>query len=310
MADEPAGGGLVSPSGEPLGTAANAAPPSNGGGAAILDVTDATFEQEVIARSRELPVIVDFWAPWCGPCRVISPILEKIATEKEGELELVKLNTDENPQTASQFGIEGIPAVKAFANGQVITEFTGALPEEQIRSFFDSLTPSEADRKAAEGYRLMQEGQLPLARLQLEAALEAEPNHEFAGLGLAQLMLALGDTARAGELAGRWPSNPIAKALLGSMRLHEVAEGHDPNVLRQRLEDDPSDADAHYRLGCVLALLMEWEQALEHLLEAVKLDRALEDDGARERMLDVFGVLGDEHPLTVDYRKRLGSVLF
>ncbi len=277
--------------------------------AAVIDSTDATFQKDVIERSHELPVIVDCWAPWCGPCRVLGPILEKLAYERDGQVQLVKVNTDENPQVAQALQVQGIPAVFAFAGGRVISQFVGAQPEERVREFFDSLIPSEADLKAAEGYRMLQQNQVPIARLHFQAALEEDPNHEMAGVGLAALLAGIGEIEQAEELAKRWPENPTTKGILASIALRQAIDGIEPDDIRARAAANPDDAEARYHHGCLLALEGQWQQALDTLLESVRLDRAACDEGARKRLLDIFAVLGDQ-PIVSEYRRRLGSLLF
>ena len=277
--------------------------------AAVIDSTDATFQKDVIDRSHELPVIVDCWAPWCGPCRVLGPILEKLAYERDGQVQLVKVNTDENPQVAQALQVEGIPAVFAFAGGQVISHFVGALPEEQVREFFNSLVPSEADLKAAEGYRMLQQNQVPIARLHFQSALEDDPNHEPSGVGLAALLAGIGEIEQAVELAQRWPDNPTTKGILASIELRKVLDGYEPDEIRGRASERPDDAEARFRHGCLLALEGQWQAALDTLLESVRLDRYACDEGARKRLLDIFAVLGDQ-PIVAEYRRRLGSLLF
>ena len=277
--------------------------------AAVIDSTDATFQKDVIERSYELPVIVDCWAPWCGPCRVLGPILEKLAYERDGQVQLVKVNTDENPQVAQALQVQGIPAVFAFAGGRVISQFVGAQPEERVREFFDSLIPSEADLKAAEGYRMLQQNQIPIARLHFQAALEEDPNHEMASVGLAALLAGIGETDQAQELANRWPENPTSKGILASLALRQAVDGIEPDDIRARAAANPDDAEARYHHGCLLALEGQWQQALDTLLESVRLDRTACDEGARKRLLDIFAVLGDQ-PIVSEYRRRLGSLLF
>lgn len=277
--------------------------------AAVIDATDASFEQDVIHRSHELPVIVDCWAPWCGPCRVLGPILEKLAYERDGQVQLVKVNTDENPQVARALQVEGIPAVFAFVGGQLANRFVGALPEEQVRAFYDSLIPSEADIKAAEGYRMMQENQIPIARLHFESALDEDPNHEPAGVGLAAILARLGETERATELARRWPNHPMSKSVLTTMELAEAINGFEPDDIRRAVSEQRDDPIARYRHGCLLALEGQWMEALDELLESVRIDRFAADEAARKRLLDIFAMLGDQ-PVVADYRRRLGSLLF
>ena len=278
--------------------------------AAVIDSTDATFQQDVLQRSHELPVIVDCWAPWCGPCRVLGPILEKLAYERDGQVQLVKVNTDENPQVAQALQVEGIPAVFAFVGGQLVNKFVGALPEEQVRTFFDSLIPSEADMKAAEGYRMMQENQIPIARLHFESALEEDPNHEPAGVGLAAILSRVGETDRAVELARRWPNHPLSKSVLTSMELMAALEGFEPDEIRQTVSSNPGDPLAHFRHGCLLAIEGQWMEALDELLESVKIDKSAGDEAARKTLLGIFAMLGENQPVVADYRRRLGQLLF
>ena len=278
--------------------------------AAVIDSTDATFEEDVIRRSHEIPVIVDCWAPWCGPCRVLGPILEKIAYERDGQVQLVKVNTDENPQVARALQVEGIPAVFAFVGGQLVNKFVGAIPEEQVRAFYDSLIPSEADIKAAEGYRMMQENQIPIARLHFEAALEENPDHEPSGVGLAAILARLGETERAAELARRWPNHPMSKSVLTSMELTSALDGYEVDEIRSVAASNPDEPMARYRHGCLLAVEGQWMQALDELLESVKIDRSAGDEAARRMLLGIFAMLGEDQPVVVEYRKRLGRLLF
>jgi len=279
----------------------------------VVEVGEASFADEVIEASREQPVVVDFWAAWCGPCRVLGPTLEALAEEYGGAVRLAKVDVDANPALASRYGISGIPAVKAFAGGELVSEFVGALPEPQVREFFASLLPSATDDtvRAAEAARAT--GDLIEARRLFDETLEADPQHEEASLGLAELLIESGAPAeaeRAIQLASRFEASPRARRVEGLARFGSLGAGLDEGDLLGRIAKDEGDAEAHYRLGGLLAARSEWEAALEELLATVRLDRALDDDGGRRVMLDVFNVLGDRHPLTEEYRRRLASVIF
>ncbi|MYA20418.1 MAG: thioredoxin [Chloroflexi bacterium] len=277
---------------------------------AVLDASDATFQTDVIERSRELPVVVDFWAPWCGPCRVLGPTLETIAYERAGEVQLVKINVDENPGVATSYQVQGIPAVKAFRNGEVVSEFVGALPEPQVRSFFDSIVPSAADQAVAAAEHALRIDQPGAARLHLEHALEQDPDHRGASAALAGILLADGEIARARELAVRFPGEPAAARVLAQLAFRDEAGDASREELEARLEADSEDAEAHYALGCLLAAEGKWQDALEHLLATVRLDRGVAEDGGRLRMLDAFTLLGDGDELTRRYRQRLTNLIF
>lgn len=276
----------------------------------VAESSDATFQQDVLQRSQERPVVVDFWAPWCGPCRVLGPILEQVASEHGDAVDLVKINTDENPQVASQYKIEGIPAVIAFRNGAPVNQFVGALPEPQVREFFESLVPNESDQRVAAATQLAVAGKIDDASAAFEEILKDDAANEGASLGLAMILAGGPEYERAATLVAEWPSDPRAIIVTGVVNLNRAGEGVDQATMESRVAADESDAEAHYRLGCALAIRQQWEAALDHLLAAVRLDRTMDDDGARLRMIDVFNVLGAENPITREYRRLLGSVLF
>ena len=276
----------------------------------VAESSDATFQQDVLQRSQERPVVVDFWAPWCGPCRVLGPILEQVAAEHGDDVDLVKVNTDENPQVASQYKIEGIPAVIAFRNGTPVNQFVGALPEPQVREFFETLVPNESDRRVAAATQLAVAGKIDDASAAFEEILQEDANNEGASLGLAMILAGGPEFERAATLITGWPNDPRAIIVGAVVNINRAATGVDQAAMESRLAADESDADAHYRLGCALAARQQWEASLDHLLAAVRLDRTVDDDGARLRMIDVFNVLGAENPITHDHRRRLGSVLF
>jgi len=247
--------------------------------AAIFDVDEAGFASRVVDRSRELPVVVDFWAAWCGPCRALTPTLERAAEARAGRVELAKVDVDRNQALAARFGIQGIPAVKAFRDGRVAAEFTGALPPPDVERFFDSLVPSEADELAAVG-----------DEASLRRALELEPSNAVARRELGRLLLRRGDAREAIDLLEPAGGDFLADGLAARARL--VLEGEDGLGPAFEAWDEGSHAAA---------------------LEALEL--ALQDDDGERRdlirrvMVAIFTELGTDHPLAQERRRRLAALL-
>ncbi|MCY4640605.1 MAG: thioredoxin [Chloroflexi bacterium] len=278
-----------------------------------IAVGEASFGEDVLQASHERPVVVDFWAAWCGPCRILGPMLEAVSEEYGDSIRLVTVDVDQNPALAQRYGISGIPAVKAFRNGEPVNEFVGALPEPQVRAFFASLVPTAADHAAAAAASAHAAGEPLEARRLFDEALAADPRNEAAALGLAELLIESGAPAeleRARQLAAGFGALPRARRVEALARLQASGPMLEEGDLLARIAADGEDAEAHYGLGMLLAARGEWEAALEELLATVRLDRTLDDDGGRRTMLDIFAILGNRHALSEEYRRRLAAIIF
>jgi len=274
----------------------------------VRDINAAEFSTAVLQRSREVPVVVDFWAAWCQPCKVLGPTLEKLADDYDGAFELVKIDVDHNQELSVEYGVRGIPNVIAFRDGRPISQFTGVLPEQAVRQWIDELLPTEADGTAELAAAAAADGDTIAAEALFREALAEVPDHEAAGAGLAALLIAAGRTDEALDVLAKLGPTPEAEKLAAAARL-TAAGGADMSSLEHQIEADPGDSRARIDLAQALASQGEYETALEQLL-AVAAEKDDCSDEARRAMLDVFEVLGPEHELTPRYRAKLASALF
>lgn len=274
----------------------------------VKDIDQQAFGAEVLQRSHDVPVVVDFWAEWCGPCKTLGPALETVADEYGGRFELVKVDVDQNQALSQQFQVQSIPTVIAFKDGEPVSQFMGAIPEPQIRQFIDAILPTELDLMVERARDLVLEGDEVAASGVFSQVLEQQPDHVEAGTGLASLLIANGDTETALIVLGRLPRTSEVEKLESAARV-TAARGVDVPELEAKLAEMPEDEATRIDLAQALAANGEHEAALDHLLVVVTAKGELMER-ARQGMVDVFGLLGDEHPLTATYRKALANALF
>jgi putative thioredoxin len=250
----------------------------------ISDVSEQDFQAKVIERSKQVPVVVDFWAEWCGPCRTLGPALEKAVTLRDGEIELAKLDTDRNPQIARQYEIASIPAVKAFKDGKVVAEFIGAIPPARIEAFLNEIVPSEAERLAESG-----------DEESLRKALELDPRHAPAAIGLGRILLSGGESEEALELLRPFPHDFVADGLAARAQLSASENGAGADELHKAFAawDEGDPGEALEQLQSVLAAEQDPERK----------------DQLRRVMVAIFTELGADHPLAREHRRRLAAAL-
>jgi putative thioredoxin len=282
----------------------------------VVEVNEANFQQAVLEESRRAPVVVDFWAPWCAPCLALGPILERLATEYAGRFTLAKVNSDESPGLAAQFGVRGIPSVKAVVNGELVDEFTGALPEPVVREFIERVLPSPSEVLRFKANALYAaEKDAPRALELLEEAAKSDPDNEDVRFDQARIRLELGELDAAQKLldslSGLAQMDERVTALRARLDLAQGA-AHAGNMtsLQARIQANPADLEARLQLANLHVAGKRHREALDHLLEIVKRNRAFKDDVGRRTMLEVFSVLGPDDKLVEEYRRRLASALY
>ena len=290
----------------------------------IKDVTDATFMADVIEASRQKPVIVDFWAPWCGPCKQLTPELEKAVQDAGGKIALAKVNVDENKMIAGQLQVQSIPAVYAFVDGQPIDGFMGALPASQIKQFIDQLLrsagPDAAELAIGEALeaaeQALQSKDLATAAQGFAAVIQADPTELKAIGGLARVYAASGDFERARQTLAMAPDDkaddPSIAAARAAIELAEQSAGAAKDLTKHRaaLEANPNDHQSRYDLALALVAVGDREGAVDELLELFRRDRNWNEEAAKTQLMKLFDAFGTEDPLTLSGRRRLSSMIF
>ncbi len=291
------------------------------GGAVVKDVSTADFMAEVVDASFDQPVIVDFWAPWCGPCKQLGPILEKVVRAANGAVRMVKLNIDENPEIAQQMRIQSIPAVYAFKDGRPVDGFVGALPESQVKQFVQRLGggrmgPSPVEQALEMAKEAAQGGDHNTAATLYSQVLQHEPDSVEALAGLARALVGRGDLDKAKQLLAGVPKDVEKHADIAAARsaieLAEQAQRAKGAIggLRDRLAANPDDHQARLELATALFGAGEREAAIDELLTLYKRDREWDDQAARKQLVKFFEVMGPTDPLTLSARRRLSSLMF
>lgn len=279
----------------------------------IYDLTEDNFDAIVTRGSHDQPVLVDFWASWCQPCQMLMPVLAKLADEYQGRFHLAKLNTEENQALAGQFGIRSIPNVKLFVNGQEVDEFAGALPESEIREFLEKHLPRESDSHVEAALQAYASGDPGTAVNMLEQARQSDPDNSRILLAMAQIHAASGDLEAGQAILDSLPAaeqeQPEVVTLRNQLMFAAGAPGDDERAeFEQRLAENGNDSEARYGLAMSQAQAGDYASAIEHLLGVMAKDRNYNDGAAREALLRLFDMLGDD-PLVAQARRRLFNLM-
>jgi putative thioredoxin len=266
-----------------------------------MDVTAASFEREVLEASATVPVVVDFWAPWCAPCRALAPILEKLEREYGGRFRLAKVNLDDNPDIAAAIGVRSIPDVVAFRDGKAVARFLGAQPESRVRAFIDALLPSSSELARLEG-----------GEASLREALALDPANDVARLDLAELLVEEGKSDEAERLLAEVQDNTALNARRDALRAAAgfARGGESEQALRSRLAGDPDDLEARYALAQRHAAARGYREAMDELLAIVRKDKNWRDGEARKQLLALFTLAAADQDLVTEFRRKLATALY
>jgi putative thioredoxin len=267
-----------------------------------MDVTAVTFERDVLEASAALPVVVDFWAPWCAPCRALGPILENLEREYDGRFRLAKVDLDQNPDLAAAFGVRSIPDVMAFRGGRPVARFLGAQPESQVRAFIDRLLPSPSELERLKG-----------GEAGPRKALELDPRNDAARLDLAEVLIEQRKFDEAERLLDEVQDNAALDARRDALRAaagFARGGGESEHALRARLAASPEDLEARYALAQRLAAARRYREAMDELLAIVRTDKNWRDGEARRQLLNLFTLAAEERELISEYRRKLATALY
>ena len=277
----------------------------------VSDVTAATFQKDVLDASKEVPVVVDFWAPWCGPCRSLGPILEKLAGEYGGRFRLAKVNSDQEMDLSQSFGIRSIPDVRAFRNGEIVDGFMGALPESQVRAFIDRVVPAPAEIERLRAAQLRAQHDLAGATAALRKAVDLDPKHFLARVDLAECLVQAAQYDQAAAQLDAVPEDTDWNARVAALRqaIAYAAKGGNEKEAAAKVEQNPADLEARLALAGALAARHNWRGAMDQLLEIVRRDKGWRDGEARKQMIAIFNLAAEDAELVSEYRRRLGSAL-
>jgi putative thioredoxin len=281
----------------------------------IYDVTMNNFSEKVVEASYERPVLVDFWATWCGPCKMLGPLLERVVASYEGKIALARVNVDENRELAAQFDVRSIPTVKIVLNGDIADEFVGAITEQEIRAMIDSLAVSGVEEMLTYAAQLVEQYQFDEAESIYASVLDEQPDHSGAMIGLSRLHIRKGRDEEARKLLTAIPETDErygeARALLGLFDFVKVCEQCGGlEKAREAVGENPGDLESQYTLGCCYAAKNLYREGFETFLAMVKKDRQFDGGKAHKAMLTLFSVVGPQDNLTEEYRKKLAMELF
>lgn len=279
-----------------------------------LDVSTQNFKETVIDGSYKNPVVVDFWAPWCGPCKMLKPILEKLAEEYQGKFVLAKVNSDENQELAAQFGVRGIPSVKAVLDGQIVDEFSGALPENAVREWLGRIIPSPAEELRLQAQQLYSQGDAQKALQLLQQAIQLDDDNHQAKLDSAAILVAQDQYSEAKALLNVLPAKiqmeeAVAK-LITQIDVAEKSQHLDSeDTLVEKINANPDDLQAHIDLANVYIGKQQYAKAIDHCFEVIKRDREFQDDIGRKTVVSIFNLLNNQGDIVREYRRKLATIL-
>ena len=280
----------------------------------VFEATEADFEAKVLQKSKETPVVVDFWAPWCGPCRMLAPVLERLVAQRNGAVLLAKVNTDEQERLAMQYHIDSLPTVVAFRDGKPILDFVGVLSELELNKFLDGLAPSDAEKHVYEAAKLEKSDPAKAEQLYRQA-LKFDPRLETAQIGLARLLIQRDQDAEAAELlenVGAGGEHGAEAERLNALiwLKQKAADCADEKSLRGRMDAEPKNAQVRYELGLRTAVAGQYQGALDLLFAAGQLDHKLAGAQVRETMVKIFHIVGVRNALADEYREKLSAILY